>query len=79
MKKKFPASLLCAISALLLLFSTITAFGDTPPPTPPPTTPMEHSKVVGCGSYNMHDWRAGCCEGYGGCTNQCIGHTSYCD
>lgn len=42
-------------------------------------TPMFHSKVVGCGSYNMHDWKAGCCEGYGGCVNECFKSLQFCD
>lgn len=79
MKRENIFCLICVISAAMLLLCATTAFGDNPPPTPPPSIPMEHSQVVGCGSYNMHDWKPGCCEGYGGCVNKCIGKTSYCD
>ncbi|MDR2882609.1 MAG: hypothetical protein LBU98_02335 [Alistipes sp.] len=26
------------------------------------------NQVVGCGSYSFHDWAAGCCQGYSGCS-----------
>lgn len=26
------------------------------------------NQVVGCGSYSFHDWKAGCCPGYSGCS-----------
>ena len=40
---------------------------------------MKHSQVVGCGSKAFRDWRAGCCEGTGGCTDNCSKTPEYCD
>lgn len=37
-----------------------------------------HSQVIGCGSYDMHDWQAGCCAGNGGCSYYCH-ENFYCD
>lgn len=79
MKRKSFSVLVCFASAIALFVSAVTVFGINPPPTPPPGPPKEHSQVVGCGSYNMHDWRPGCCEGYGGCVNQCYEYYQYCD
>lgn len=39
----------------------------------------KHSQVVGCGSHRMEDWKAGCCAGTGGCTDNCNKTPDYCD
>lgn len=38
-----------------------------------------HSQVVGCGSKLPEHWKPGCCEGYGGCVDQCEKEIEYCD
>lgn len=78
MNQKICIALVTLISVMIMGVSYFNCKAEDGP-IPGDDFIKEHSQVVGCGGVHPRFWKAGCCEGYGGCTNECFGYLPICD
>ena len=72
MSKKLSISVMGIILLVTLALSFVNLRAQDPGEQPGSGEVVKfHSQVVGCGSKLPENWRPGCCEGYGGCTDMC--------